>query len=173
MVIFEGLEFPNNNTRKCLVECREQIAGTYTGLVYCTGLEEGEEILNMLRRVVSGEISKKIPVILKRGCSEFAVAYPEYAQAEQGVTTMEYKEAWKEYEDLVDKGFVVNTSQSETATNNRRTYTIQDAKIMLAWLRYAATIGDLSYRIISDQALPPFQNLKRPTPFNTTEDEKQ
>lgn len=165
MVVLEKLDLPNDNTRKCIVETREQVSGTYKGFIYCRGLEEGEEILKMIQKVISKEISKKIPVTLKRGCSEYPLAYPEYAQA------MEYKEEWQEYEDLADKNLVVNTQLSESDSHNRPAYTLQDAQTMLAWLKYAATIGDLSYLKISGGTLQPFQNVKRPSPFHLVEGE--
>ena len=49
MVLFEKLKLPNDNTRKCMVEDREEVSGTYKGFVYCTGIEEGKEILIILK----------------------------------------------------------------------------------------------------------------------------
>jgi hypothetical protein len=171
MVVFEKLELPNDNTRKCIVECREQVSGTYRGFIYCKGIEEGNEILKMVQKVISEEISKKIPVTLKRGCSEYALAYPEYARIGQGTVAMEYKEEWQECEDLADKKLPVNTQPPVSNTYNRPAYTLQDAQVMLAWLKYAATIGDLSYLKISNCILQPFQNVKRPSPFHPVENE--
>jgi len=171
MVIFEKLVLPNDNTRKCIVETREQISGAYKGFIYCRGTEEGNEILKIVQKVVSKEISEKIPVTIKRGCSEYPVAYPEYAQVGQGAAVMEYKEEWQKYENLADQELTVNVQPSVSETYNQSSYTLQDAQIMLAWLIYAATIGDLSYLRISGQTLQPFQKLKRPSLFHPVEDE--
>ena len=168
MVVFEQLKLPDDNTRKCIVETREQVSGSYKGFIYCRGLDEGEKILKMVKKVVSKEISRKIPISLKRGCSEYGLAYPEYNQIEQGRAVMKYKEGWQEYEELIDQSLVINTQSSLRNTYNHPGYNEQDAQIMLAWLKYAATIGDLSYLKISDCTLQPFQNLKRPSPFHIT-----
>ena len=170
MMLFEQLKLENDNTRKCCVECREQIPGTYKGLIYCRELEEGETICKMLKEMVSGEISEKIPVFLKHGCSEYAPAYPEYARIEKGVTTMEYKPEWRVYEELADKEFVINSKANVIDTYNSETYTPQDVTVMVTWLVYAATIGDLSYLKISGTTVQPAENLNRPR-FQPVEDE--
>lgn len=172
MVIFEKLKLPKDNTRKCTVETREQVSGAYKGFIYCRGTTEATEISKFIKKVISEEISSTIPVTLKRGCTEYAIAYPEYAQVEQNSKTMWYKDEWHEYEELFDKDMGVNARLPTNESYNRPGYTLQDAQIVLAWLRYAATIGDLSYLKITDSPLQPFQkpfqNLKRP-PFHDPE----
>lgn len=170
MMVFDKIELPNDNTRKCIVERRKEVSGTYKGLIYCRGLEEGKEILKVIQAMMSEEISEKIPATLKRGCSEYARTYPEYAQVGQGAAAMEYQEEWQEYEDLVDRELVINTQLSLNDTYNSLVYTPQDAQVMLVWLKYAATIGDTSYRKIC-WALQPFPDLDRPSPFHPVEDE--
>jgi hypothetical protein len=167
MVVFERLKLKKDNTRKCIVETREEVSGAYKGFVYCRGIEEGNEILNLIKKIMFNEVSEKIPITLKRGCSEYAIAYPEYA-IDQG---MEYKEDWQEYEVLADKNLVVNTQFSEKDSHNQLAYTLHDAHIMFAWLKYAATIGDLSYLKISGCPLPSFADLKRPDLFHPVENE--
>lgn len=170
MMVFEKLDLPNDNTRKCMVECREKISGTYKGLIYCRGIEEGNAVHKIVREVVTEEISGKIPVTLKRGCSEYALSYPEYAQTKQGATAMSYKEEWQEYEDIADKQMIIDIDPAaKNYTFNSPTYTSEDAHIMLTWLKYAATIGDKSYLKISWR-LQPFPNIKRPSPFHPVED---
>ncbi|MDH5387148.1 MAG: hypothetical protein OEY06_01720 [Gammaproteobacteria bacterium] len=172
MMIFEMTTFPNDNTRKCLVEGRPKITGTYKGMVYCRSIEEGEVIIQMLQPILSEEISKNIPITIKRGCSEFALSYPDYAKIEQGTTPMEYKNEWQKHEDRADKSAVVNKIANAKDTHNRPTYVLDDYKVMLTWLKYAATIGDNSYLKISGDTLPPFQGLTRPVPFQSIDDVK-
>lgn len=171
MVVFEKLDLPCDNTRKCYVETREQVSGTYKGYIYCQSIEEGKEILKMVQRIVSKEISEKIPTTLKRGCSEYPLAYPEYAQMGQGKTAMKYNEEWQVYEDLFDREFVVKEKLTTSASHNRPRYTLYDARVMLCWLRYAVTIGDVSYMKISGMTLQPFQGIERSSPFHLIADE--
>lgn len=170
MVIFEKLDFPNDNTRKCMVEAREQIPGTYKGMVYCRGLEEGRKVETMIRNAISQEISDTIPVKLKRGCSEYALSYPEFAKTAPEAALMNYKEGWHELEELADKTLNISTHHSVKDTNNQPAYTLTDAMVMLAWIRYAATIGDLSYLKISGRSMPPLQGLIRPELFHTSKE---
>jgi hypothetical protein len=163
MVIFNNLQLTNDNTRKCIAEGRENITGTYKGFVYCRGIDEGKEMLKQISRVVLHQISKNISVTLKRGCSEYLLKYPEYAQDEKNASRLEYNDSWLEYEDLTDKLYSSNYRPfTNIDSNSCQTYSVQDAGTMLLWLRYAATIGDQSYLLISDRTLPPLPGLKRP-----------
>ena len=171
MVVFEKLDLPNDNTRKCLAESRMEISGTYTGLIYCMGIKEGREVLKIAQKVVSEEISEKIVVNLKRGCSEYALAYPKYAKVSQGASAMKYKKKWQKYEDLADKNnYFDNTQPAVGNTFNNPGYTCREAHVMHAWLTYAAAIGDLSYQRISGRVLPPNPQVVRPIPFSPVEE---
>jgi len=170
MMVFAKLELPNDNTRKCMVENRKQVAGAYKGLVYCRSLGEGNKICGVLKDIVSTEISGNIPVSLKRGCSEYASSYPEYARINQDQSAMGYREEWLEYERLADREFPVDTVSRASHKQEPQTYSTEDAQAMLGWLKYAATIGDDSYLKICWK-LQPFQNVERPEPYHPVEDD--
>lgn len=165
MVVFERMRLPNDNTRKCLVEGRPEVDGTYKGIIYCRGEREGVSLLELTREKVRAEISGEVPVFLKRGCSEYGLSYPEFARTDPDTNKMEYKPEWEEYEARGDRELDIDTNHPPVDTYNTPAYSLQDAKVMLAWLRYAATIGDSSYLKISGRILPPFPNIKRPQPF--------
>lgn len=167
LMVFEKLVLPSDNRRKCMVEKRPDCAGTYKGLVYCSGLEAGKELRDFLQGIVADNISPSVPVTLKRGCSEFSLAIPTYGQIQPGTVIMEYPKAWKIHEEFVDsvsswpsppKGENPNVAVKNGA------YPPSEIFAMQHWLRYAATIGDLSYLTISGKSLPPLPQLKRP-PF--------
>ena len=124
----------------------------------------------MLQKTVSIDISKNIPVTLKRGRSEYAPAYPEYTQINYGITRMKYRDEWQKYENLFDEKPFVRTQPTMTGSYNSQSFNLQDANVMLTWLIYAATIGDKSYLKISDTALAPHPDLKRPVPFQPVEE---
>lgn len=167
MMVFEKLDLPNDNTRKTLVEARQNISGTYTGLIYCLGITEAREVLQIAQNAVSDKISDDIKVTLKRGCSEYALAFPRYAKVTQGATAMKYKKKWKKYEDLADEKMVFDKTQPpRRGTFNRPDFTPREAHAMSTWLTYAATIGDLSYKKISGCDLQPDPSMERPEPFH-------
>ena len=167
-MVFGKLVLPNDNSRKCMVERRDYCAGAYKGFVYCRGPEEGKAVRDLVQAAVADHISPTIPVVLKRGCSEFSQARPEYGQIQPGAAIMEYPKAWKVHENSVDsasdwpKHPEAESSYVNSVANGA--YPLSEIFAMQYWLRYAATIGDLSYLKISGKTLPPLPQLKRP-PF--------
>ena len=130
-------------------------------------IKEARELLPITQKAVSDNISDDIVVTLKRGCSEYALAFPRYARVKPDTMAMKYKKKWKKYEDLVDEKMVVdNTQPSRMGTLNRPDITPREAHAMSTWLTYAATIGDLSYKKISGCDLQPDPSMKRPEPFH-------
>jgi hypothetical protein len=180
LMVFEKIVFPADNTRKCMAECRNDCSGTYKGFVYCRGREEGNEVLKIVRKAVSEEISPQVHVSLKRGCSEYAQLYPRYAQIKQRSGVMQYKNEWKIHEVAFDKkyeftlgislsdlggGGIKDTSDAAEAERIEGLFAYSRWEIfcMQFWLSYAATIGDSSYLAITAMRLPPIPGLKRPS----------
>jgi len=161
MMVLEKLELPNDNSRKCMVETREIASGYYKGFIYCRSIDEGNEVLDLLRKVISREITENMQLTLKRGCSEYALSYPEFPKVGKDSATMEYKEEWQECEDIFDKEYVARMHCSEGGTFNRPNYTLQDANVMLQWIKYAATNGDMSYLAITGHVIPPSEDMMR------------
>ncbi len=170
LLMFDSLELPADNTRKCMIELRPSIPGAYKGYIYCNNFEEGHGILEIVRTIVSEKISKDVPVSLKRGCSEFSVAYPNYGQMNgRHPPLMNYNEAWREHEDTVDKNHIGHKYPAVFNTHNHSGMTLEDALVMRKWLGYAAAIGDTDYLKVSGtpvQKLP----IERP-PFQPAEHE--
>lgn len=175
LMIFEKISLPNDNIRKCMVEFREQSSGTYKGFVYCKGLDEGNEVCKIIRKAVSQDISPQVGVSLKRGCSEYALSYPRYAEVKPARLLMQYKKEWQSREDSFDKNSVVirepihdaNDNAANFSANGSKKYTQKEVLYMQYWLCYAATIGDTSYLSISGTTMPKIPNVKRP-PFKNT-----
>jgi len=175
LMVFEKIALPLDNTRKCSVEERKECSGTYKGLVYCRGLDEGNKILRIIRKVVSEDISPEVSVTLKRGCSEFEHAYPEFARIEpnyaimQHRNDMQYRNEWQILEDSFDKNLAsvhqeIPFVNADIAKFEAGVYTDNEILCMQFWLRYAATIGDMSYLAITGMTMPPISYIKRP-PF--------
>ena len=124
---------------------------------------EGKEILAKVREVVTQRISKNVQVTLKRGCSEYALAHPEFVQNdENGKPVMTYKEEWREHEDYTDKNLVKHIYPLVLDSYNHPGLTLRDTLVMHNWLAYAATIGDSSYLEISGAPVEKLQIDKRP-----------
>ncbi|MBF0358328.1 MAG: tetratricopeptide repeat protein [Magnetococcales bacterium] len=149
MVVFYNIELTNDNSRKCMVELRPAISGTYKGFVYCNSIAQGEEILDIVKQEVGKRVSPDIPISLKRGCSEYKASYPDYSRVGDSVTPgMEYNEEWRKYEDYRDETLHRLINPDVFKTHNHTGFTIHDALVMRTWLSYAVNIDDLSYQKI-------------------------
>ena len=100
-----------------------------------------------MSRLVAKHISSDISVKVKRGCSEYALAYPEYGEFnENGPQKMEYIEEWFPKELEYDK------SNAPICTDHIKTLTglnLDDVLIMETWLEYALGLEDQSLASIS------------------------
>ena len=165
MILFKEFELPDDNNRKCMVEGRPGATSFYKGLVYCRGLEEGNKLHAALKQIIFNEFSPDTPVSLKRGCSEFALTYPEYSKVENGATIMVYPEKWREQEAIAEKNLQPWHSRPILDHYNSGDFNIQDARVMLTWLRYAKTIGDLSHTKICKRPLDRIAGLDYLAPY--------
>lgn len=165
LMVFQEIELPNDNLRKCMTEVRPDCGGAYKGFIYCRGMDEGMEVRDLVAAAVAREISPEVPVQLKRGCSEYAAAFPEYTRLDPGVEPMTYNERWRIHEEEFDRNVAYSPPGPRSHDGDEDpAYTPAEIFAMTYWLYYAATIGDDSYRSIAGGTLPPLPELKRP-PF--------
>ena len=146
-ILFDYIKLENNNIRKCMIELRPNIAGTYKSLVYCSGLDEAESISNKLKIIIDKTINENINIGIKRGCTEFGMAYPLYKDYKSNL--MKYEKNWKEKEDLLDNKFpnLINHKLNRETISG---ITLNDILTIRNWLCYAKLIGDKSYTLISE-----------------------
>ncbi len=149
LMVFEKIKLPRDNTRKCMVEQRPSSPVPYKGFVYCRGLEEANELCRIIGEAVADDISPDITVKVKRGCSEYAEIYPEYAQINAGKEAFKYGEDWQFYEDFVDKNWVFDDEVDCYDEDGKGTDPMRELFALQFWLRHAATLGDRSYLILT------------------------
>ncbi len=158
MIIFDEIDLPNDNSRKCFVEIRPEISGTYKGIIFTMDLDEAYSIHETLQDILDTRIRKGIKPLVRRGCSEFPLAFPEFGKVENRACPMEYVEKWRAIEEKAD-GALAQHSFPDYKTHNHEGLTARDALVMRNWLSYAATIGDPSFRKISGE---PAKKLRFP-----------
>ncbi len=146
-ILFDYIKFENNNIRKCMIELRPNIEGRYKSLIYCSDLNEAESILQKLKTIIDKNINENIIINIKRGCSEFGMAYPLYKDYKNNV--MKYKEDWKEKEVFVDAKYP-NLLKHKLNRETIFGITLNDILVIRNWICYARLIGDNSYKMISD-----------------------
>ena len=147
LVIFDKIKLDNNNIRKCIVEMRPNISGFYKGLIYCSGLEEANQVSNFLKRVVNENISSELFVTIKRGCSEYPISYPDYKKINNfGEQPMNYNEDWKSIEEKYD---TLNSIKSNMIIPTVSGLNLHDILIIQNWIDYAKAIGDSSVNLLN------------------------
>lgn len=145
--IFNKINLKNNNIRKCLVETRNKVIGNYKGYVFCTGLNEARELIELFSNEIkeAGIIIKEIKI--KHGCTEFYKEYPEYEEINyNGEQKFKYQNNWKKKEGLLDERLQNEHMQNEKVvgpTINK--INLSDILIIRNWLAYASLIEDKSY----------------------------
>jgi len=104
-VVFDQIKLSENNTRKCMIELRSVFSGFYKGLIYCSSLEEAYQIADYLEIVIKEKIGLGVPLAVKRGCSEYPIAFPDYKEINKsGAQLMNYNKDWKLIEeDMIQK----------------------------------------------------------------------
>ena len=126
---------------------RPNISGFYKGLIYCSGLEEANQVSNFLKRVVSENISSELFVTIKRGCSEYPFSYPDYKKINNfGEQPMNYNEDWKSIEEKYDS---LNSIKSNMIIPTLSGLNLHDILIIQNWIDYAKAIGDSSVNLLN------------------------
>ena len=150
--IFDKLNLSENNSRKCMIELRENATGTYKGLIYCSGIDEANLICEQLSRIIDEKIKREIKVGVKRGCTEFGIEHPEYKIIDKDSKDfMIYNNEWKEKENIIDSNTLKYAR--ENSVNRKPTIsgvTLNDILIMKNWIYYAKKIGDGDYKKLDE-----------------------
>ena len=144
--VFDKLYLGLQNTRKLMIEKRENISGNYKGFIYCSSVEEGENIKNKLKSILIKNLGTDCSISLKRGCSEFALKYPSYKKASVNENEMmPYDETWKSLEEIIDNRIWNIDSKKGIKHPSLTGFTLKDILVMRNWLLYANKIGDNSF----------------------------
>ena len=150
--VFDWLELNENNTRKCMIELRPEIPGFYKGLIYCSGLEQANQIAKDLDIVIKQSIGSGLPLQIKRGCSEYAISFPDYKDINNsGTQLMNYNKNWKGIEEGHDvKKSMLATKKIRPSLSN---LSLGDFLIIRKWVDYARGIGDPSADLVSQDTV--------------------
>ena len=162
-VVNSGKKYSNiinltkNNMRKCMVETRNQIKGNYKGYVYCTGLEEANNVLKQINQEIKEANLREFKIVIKHGCSEFYKSYPEYEKINfNGEQVMKYDESWSVKERLIDERVHKRNIRDKKIWGTYvRGLNLSDVLIINNWINYADIISDYSYKKIFEKTIKP------------------
>ena len=152
LIVLDQIKFIKNNIRKCMVEMRSEISGFYKGLIYCSNLKEAYQIANYIKILVKENIGSKIHIIVRRGCSEYPIAFPDYKEiSRSGSQLMTYNENWKSIEEEFD---LLNSSRSNRIiTPTLAGLNLQDILVIRNWIDYAKGIGDPTVNLLKQNKI--------------------
>jgi len=77
--VMQDLNLPS----KCGVELRDYVGELYGAYFYCQGLEHGKEVFGIVKEALDKNMEPGLPIILKRGCTEFELLHGDSRQYEQ------------------------------------------------------------------------------------------
>ncbi len=147
MMIFDQIKLKDNNTRKCMVELRPEITGSYKGLIYCSNLKQANEIASVIDIIVKENISSNLTSKVKRGCSEYPISFPDYKEINNnGPQLMNYNKDWMAIEEIYDEEN--HTLKDKKINQSISGLNLQDVLIMRNWIDYAKGIGDISINLL-------------------------
>ena len=148
--IFDQLKLPKDNIRKCFIELRPGITGTYKGLIYCSSIEEAESTFEIVKPYMQKLILDNFDIKIKRGCTEFDLAFPGYKEASD-LNKIVYDEEWTKKEKLIDHEISNGSKKGKKVFNRSLSGTcLGDILVINNWLNYAKRIDDMTYKHISE-----------------------
>ena len=151
-VVFDQIKLVQNNTRKCLIEIRPEISGFYKGLIYCSSLEEAYQIVDYLGIVIKENIGSGLHAVVKRGCSEYPISFPDYKVINKsGAQPMNYNEDWKLIEEDHDSTSPIKSNKIITPSLSG--LNLHDVLIIQNWIDYAKGIGDPSVDLLNQNTV--------------------
>ena len=149
--IFDQLRLPKDNIRKCFIELRPGIPGTYKGLIYCSSIEEAESVFEIVKPYMQKLMLDNFDIKIKRGCTEFDLAFPGYKKVDD-LNKIVYDEEWTKKEELIDHEISNGSQKGKKVFNRSLSGTcLGDILIINNWLNYAKFINDKSYKKITDE----------------------
>ena len=144
--LFNDLESVKN-IKKCMVEKRNDIEGNYKGFIYCTSTAEAESLKNKLAILIDERLEIKHDTFVKRGCSEFALKYPDYKITNpKSKSFFKYKDEWEEKEKIVNQFYPKNISNELNLQDTLNGNSLNDIIVIQNWIKYAIEKNDNSFK---------------------------
>ena len=116
-------------------------------LIYCSNLKEAYQIADYVEMVIKEKIGPGLPLAVKRGCSEYSNAFPDYKEINKsGSQPMNYDKDWKRIEDDFDAKNSMKPKSNIPPSLS--CLSLSDVLIIRNWIDYAKGIGDPSVQLL-------------------------
>jgi len=151
-VVFDQIKLVKNNIRKCMIEMRPEISGFYKGYIFCSSVEEAYQIADYLEIYIKENIGSGLHAVVKRGCSEYALSFPDYkAINKSGDQLMNYNEDWKSIEE--EDNLLNSLKSNRIIIPTLPGLNLQDILVIRNWIDYAKGIGDASVHLLRENKI--------------------
>ena len=154
MFLFNDLKLKDNNHRKLWLRPRKELKVNYSGTLYFRSISEAEENAKILKEIISVKIDNSMPLIIKRGCSEFNNLISNYSDISENYDTLvNNKKSWKkielDFKESKEPGSFMPTPWD--ACPEFKHFEQHHLHIMYSWLAFAKLIGDESYSKVTNR----------------------
>jgi len=157
--VIEGLKLSRDNARKCMVELREDVKYPYKGYIYCESENEVEFCLIQLQSAFRQFGVSNIHCGISHGCSEYGLRYPKFKYSQDGShRSFERPESWNKTDAQLLSS--IQKFKRIRVGFNKQGISIRDIIGFQTWIKYAAIIGDDTYKLFVDTP-----TATTPTPF--------
>ena len=146
-IVFDNIELPNNNIRKCIIEERKEISGNYKGFIYCDSLEEAKNLKLLIDPIILKTIGNNTNIFIKHGCSEFAIEHPNFKELNKNSKNyMNYNLNWKDKEKIIDNKY--SYLKKKIISKSNKGIFLNDILIIKNWFTFAKSKNNESYNFL-------------------------
>ena len=144
--LFDNITFVKN-IKKCMVEKRKDIDGNYKGFIYCKTVDEAETLKVQIEQLINKSLKIDHKTIVKRGCSEFTLKYPDYKITDsKSKSFFKYKDEWQKKENIINEFYPKNISSELNPHDTLKGNSLNDMITIKNWINYAESINDYSFK---------------------------
>jgi hypothetical protein len=162
--IMKNLTLKRDNSRKCMVDLRDEISYPYKGYIYCESESEASYCLAKLKNELSKSDMPDMYCGISHGCSEYPIAFPEFKFSKDGThRNFQPPPDWQ----VLEREFFGTASEPDMQLihRNNSKITLRDIMCFETWIKYAELIGDESSQLFKEVfvSYPPAAFVERMT----------
>jgi len=140
---FNNLYLKKNNTRKCMIELRENVSGNYKGYLYAGSINEAKNIKKVIANDLMNKEINLEKIEIKHGCTEYYDKFKLYKNIDEDITDRVYQKEWDNIEKEFDRDNLIKENIKERIFDNTlNKFGLPDFLIIKNWLLYAKIIND-------------------------------
>ena len=144
--LFDNITFVKN-IKKCMVEKRKDIEGNYKGFIYCKTIDEAEALKVQIDQLINKSLKINHKTIVKRGCSEFTLKYPDYKITDsKSKSFFKYNDDWHKKENIINEFYPKNISSELNPHDTLKGNSLNDMITIKNWINYAESVNDYSFK---------------------------